>query len=160
MKLLFLLAVSNSALAITPAFNVVREIDFGKVLPVPGSCRMSASTGIIISYIGQNICILTSTAQNGRYTIIANPNKIIRVKILPNQNTGNGVVFNPYIELVSTGFTKNIIYNNVGFKQINSGGDGIVDLYVGGDLTTSTTYSYGQKVTFSFVDAIEWYEEP
>lgn|GEM_PF-3638428 len=159
-KLLFLFVISNSALAITPSFNVVREIHFGDVLPSAGSCRMSASTGVIISYIGQYICLLHDTAQNGRYTIIANPNKTIRVKVLPNQNTGTGVIFNPYIELVSTGFVKEIIYNNVGFKQMNSGPDGIVDLYVGGDLITSTTYPYGQTINFSFADAIEWYEDP
>lgn len=159
-KLLLLFAISCPAIAITPTFTVVRDIHFGDVLPEVGSCRMSASTGVIISYIGQFICLLHDTAQNGRYTITANPNKTIRVKVLPNQNTGNGVIFNPYIELVSTGFTNEIIYNNVGFKQINSGPDGIVELYVGGDLKTSTTYPYGQTINFSFVDAIEWYEDP
>jgi hypothetical protein len=159
-KLLFLLAISSPVLAITPTFNVVREINFGDVMPVTGSCRMSASTGVIISYIGQFICLLHDNAQNGRYTIIANPNKIIRVKVLPNQNDGNGIVFNPYIELVSDGFTKEVIYNNVGFKQMNSGADGIVEFYVGGDLKVSTEFPYGQTINFSFVDAIEWYEDP
>lgn len=159
-KVLLLFVISKSALAVIPAFNVIREIHFGNILPVAGSCRMSASTGIIISYIGQNICILQDTANNGRYTIIGNPNKVIRVKILPNQNNGDGVIFNPYIEMVSSGFTKEIIYNNVGFKQINSGADGIVDLYIGGDLITSRTYPYGQTINFSFADSIEWYEDP
>ena len=147
-------------MAITPALNVVRDIHFGDVLPIPGSCRMFASTGIITSYVGQYICLLHDTAQNGRYTIIANPNKIIRVKVLPDQNTGDGVIFNPYIEMRSVGFVKEVIYNNVGFKQINSGPDGIVDLYIGGDLTTSTTFAYGQTINFNFADAIEWYEDP
>ena len=159
-KLLLLAFISSSALAITPTFNVVREIHYGVVLPVAGSCRMIASTGVLMSYIGQNICILTDTAQNGRYTIIANPNKIIRVKVLPNQDTGNGIIFNPFIEMVSTGFTQQVIFNNVGFKQINSGADGVVDLYMGGDLTTNTTFSNGQTIPFSFADAIEWYEDP
>jgi hypothetical protein len=159
-NVLMLFIVSNSALAVIPAFNVVREIHFGNVMPVAGSCRMSASTGVIISYIGQNICILQETAHNGRYTIIANPNKIIRVKVLPNQNDGNGVIFNPYIEMVSTGFTKEIIYNNVGFKQINTGTDGIVELFMGGDLIISRTYPYGQTINFSFADSIEWHEDP
>ncbi len=158
--LLFLLVISNTALAITPTFNVVREIHYGVVLPVAGSCRMVAGTGVLMSHIGPNICILTDTAQNGRYTIIANPNKIIRIKVLPNQDTGDGIIFNPFIEMVSTGFTTQVIFNNVGFKQINSGADGVVDLYMGGDLTTSTTFSNGQIITFSFADAIEWYEDP
>lgn len=157
---LFLCLISSSAFAITPTFTVVREIHFGDVLTTPGSCRMSSSTGVIISYIGQYICLLHDTAQNGRYTITANPNKTIRVKVLPNQNTGDGVIFNPYIELISTGFTREVLYNNVGFKEINSGADGIVDLYLGGDLITSTVYSYGQTINFNFADAIEWYEDP
>lgn len=159
-KLLTLLTISHSALAITPTLNVVREINFGTVMPEIGSCRMSASTGVMISYIGQFICVLPENAQNGRYTIIANPNKVIRVKVLPNQNDGNGIIFNPYIELISSGFTKEVIYNNVGFKQMNSGSDGIVELYMGGDLRVNTELPYGQTISFSFVDAIEWYEDP
>ena len=159
-KLILLLAISNQVLAITPTFNVVREIDFGAVLPEPGSCRMLANTGAIVSYVGQYICLLHETSQTGRYDIIANPNKTIRVKVLPNQNTGTGIEFNPYIELVSDGFTKEVIYNNVGFKQINSGTDGIVELHVGGDLKINTSFPYGQTINFSFVDAIEWYEDP
>jgi hypothetical protein len=159
-KLLILLAISNPILAITPAFNVVRKINFGGVMPDIGSCRMSASTGVMISYIGQFICILPDSAQNGRYTINANPNKIIRVKVLPNQNDGNGIIFNPYIELISNGFTKEVIYNNVGFKQMNTGADGIVELYMGGDLRVNSVLPYGQTINFNFVDAIEWYEDP
>jgi hypothetical protein len=151
---------SNGVLAITPTFVVVREINFGLVLPSPGSCRMIASTGAITSYVGQNICYLPDNSQNGRYTIMANPNKIIRVKVLPDQDTGDGVVFNPYIELIVEGVPGVVISNNVGYKSINTGATGIVELFLGGDLTVSGAYAYGQTVTFSFLDAIDWYEEP
>ncbi len=160
LKIILLSVVSHSSFAITPTFNVMREIDFGRVFPATGSCRMNARTGVISAYIGQNICILTESVQTGHYTIIANPNKIIRVKVLPNHDTGDGIVFNPYIELISAGVPKEVIYNNIGFKEIDSGADGIVDLYMGGDLIVSTVYAYGQTVNFSFINAIEWHEEP
>lgn len=146
--------------ALTPTFTVLQEIDFGVVFPEPGSCRMIASTGAIVSFSGTFICIIPDDAQNGRYTIVGDPNIIYRVKILPNQDNGDNIVFNPYMELVSDGFTTVIISNNIGFKTIDSGPDGIVDLYLGGDLILDSTFSSNQTFTFSFADAIEWSEVP
>ncbi|MDX2367784.1 MAG: hypothetical protein QNK36_05190 [Colwellia sp.] len=152
--------VSFNAVAITPTFSVIREIHFGIVMLDTGSCRMIASTGVLISYSGQFICVLPEDAHNGRYTVTANPNKTIRFKILPNLDTGDGVVFNPYVELISDGVPGKVISNNVGFVDINSGATGIVDLYVGGILTVTGSYSHSQTVIFSFPDSIEWFEVP
>jgi hypothetical protein len=157
----FLLNVCSLQIyALTPSFTVLQEIDFGIVLPEPGSCRMIASTGAIVSFSGTNICILPEDSQNGRYSIVGDPNIVYRVKVLPDQDNGDNIVFNPYIELVSDGFVKVIISNNVGYKIIDSGPDGIVDLYLGGDLVLDTTFSSNQTFIFSFVDAIEWSENP
>lgn len=147
-------------MAITPVFTVVREIYFGVILPAPGGCRMIAGTGSIVTNDGQRTCILPERSQNGLYTITANPNKIIRVSVLPNQDSGAGIIFNPYIEMVSEGFETKIIFNNTGVQTINSGVDGIVDLYLGGDLSINTTYGFSETIPFSFLDAIEWSEDP
>jgi hypothetical protein len=146
--------------AITPVFTIDREISFGVVLPEPGACRMIAKTGVIIDYQSNNICIMQDNAQNGLYTITANPNKNIRVKFPPNLDNGDGVVFNPYVEMNSDGQTPQTIFNNTGFVIINSGVTGVVNLYLGGDLIVSRSYPYNQKITFSFIDVIEWQEDP
>jgi hypothetical protein len=146
--------------ALTPSFSTLREINFGTVLPEEGSCRMSASTGVITSYIGQNVCILNDDAQNGVYIITANPNKMINIKLSPDQTNGDGLIFNPFLEIVSDGFSTKTRFNNFGFASIDSGADGIVTLYLGGDLEIDGAYSYSQEVTFSFLDAIEWSEDP
>jgi len=152
--------LSLEVYALTPTFTVLQEIDFGIVFPESGSCRMIASTSAIVSFVGTNICIIPDDAQNGRYTIVGDPNIIYRVKVLPDLDNGDNIVFNPYIELVSDGFTTVIISNNIGYKTIDSGVDGLVDFYLGGDLVISSTLSSNQTFTFSFVDAIEWSEVP
>lgn len=150
----------NKSYAITPVLTVDREISYGVVLPEPGSCRMLAKTAVIIDYQGTNICVMQDDARNGLYTITANPNKNIRVRLQPNQDNGDGVVFNPYIEMNSDGQTPQSIFNNTGYVIINSGVTGVVSLYLGGDLIVSRSYPYNQKITFSFIDAIEWQEDP
>ncbi len=150
----------TQAQAITPILSIDREISYGVVLPEPGSCRMIAKTAVIMDYLGTNICVMQDDARNGLYIITANPNKNIRVKVLPNQDNGDGVVFNPYIEMNSDGETPQTIFNNTGFVLINSGVTGVVNLYLGGDLVVSRSYPYNQKIIFSFVDAIEWQEDP
>jgi hypothetical protein len=152
--------LSFELMAIPPTFTVVREIYFGVILPAPGGCRMIAGTGAIVTNDGQRTCILPEDSHNGLYTIMANPNKTIRVSVQPNQDDGAGIIFNPYINLVSDGFVTKIIFNNTGIQTIDSGPDGIVELQLGGDLTITTTFAYGQTIPFSFVDAIVWSEEP
>jgi len=152
--------LSFQTMAIDPELVVVRNINFGTILPVVGSCRMIASTGAVSSYAGQYICLLTDSAQNGLYTIMANANKNIRVKVLPNLDNGDGYVFNPFIEIVSQGQATQVISNNIGFKSINSGADGLVNLYIGGDFVLNTSLANGQTIEFNFIDAIEWYEDP
>jgi hypothetical protein len=142
---LFILSIywlSLELMAITPTVNVLQEIYFGVILPSSGGCRMIASTGAIISNNGLNTCILPEDSQNGLYTITANPNKIIRVSVQPNQDNDAGIIFNP------------------GEQTINSGVDGIVDLYLGGDLLINTTYGFNKTIPFSFLDAIVWSEDP
>lgn len=143
-------------MAITPSLLIDREIYFGVVLPEVGSCRMIASTSAIVSSVGFNICVLPENAHTGLYTIVSDPFSTVSIKILPDLTTGNGIVFNPFVEIVSDGYDIEIISNNVGAKTINSGADGIVNLYLGGVLKIEQTLPYNQPVTFTFVDAIEW----
>jgi hypothetical protein len=157
--LLRLALMSGSAQALTPTFFTVQEIHFGTIQPVSGSCSMTRETAFVSAHNGQFICILSKEAKNGHYTITANPNKIVQIKFPPNLDDGNGVVFNPNVILKSDVENK-VIYNNAAFQTIHSGTSGVINIYMGGEITVSTTYSMGQIITFSFPNAIEWNELP
>jgi hypothetical protein len=158
-SILSLALVCGIAQALTPTFYVVQEIHFGTVQPVSGSCSMTRETALVSAHQGQFICILPQDAKNGHYTITANSNKIVQIKIPPNLDDGNDIIFNPNVILKSDVENK-VIYNNAEFQTIHSGTSGNIDIYMGGEITVSTTYSLGKTVTFSFLDIIEWNELP
>jgi len=151
------LLVSYSIQAITPTFNFVQDIEFGTVLPTTGSCLMHPETAELFAYSGEFICSISEEAQNGIYTIIANPNKEIQVRFTPNLDDGSGIMFNPRVQMESDTERKYIV-NNISFVSINSGDSGIVNLYLGGELTITTVFSFERIIPFNFVDAIEWDE--
>jgi hypothetical protein len=151
--------VCSVAQAFTPKFHVVQEIYFGTVQPVSGSCSMTRETAFVSAHLGQFICILPQDAMNGHYTITANSNKIVQIKIPPNLDNGNDIMFNPNVILKSDVENK-VIYNNTEFQTIHTGTSGIIDIYMGGEITVSTTYSLGRIVSFSFPEVIEWNELP
>jgi hypothetical protein len=154
---LILSTLSVSCWAITPSFNVNQEIDFGTVMPATGSCLMFPETGQLAPFQGNFVCTLPDGSQNGVYTIIANPNKQVQVKFLPSLDNGEGFVFNPRVSLVSDSDRKYIV-NNIGFVNIDSGSSGIINLYLGGELTINSILPTNQTIQFNFADAIEWDE--
>lgn len=151
------LLASRNALAITPTFFVNQEINFGILSLSPGSCLMIATSGAITTWQGDLICILPAGVQNGLYTITANPNKTVQIKVLPNLDNGNGITFNPRVYITSDSEAKGII-NNSDFVEVNSGVSGVITIYLGGELSVSTMQISGQTINFNFEDAIEWNE--
>ncbi len=147
----------SSALALTPTLFVNQEIHFGALTPVIGSCLMIATTGALTSFTGQFLCISPDGSHNGNYTITANPNKIVQIKILPNLDNGNGVVFNARAYATSDNDAKGIL-NNTNFVEINSGTSGVINIDLGGELIISSIFPSGQTINFSFDAAIVWNE--
>ncbi len=143
--------------AITPTFSVNQEINFGSVILTTGSCSMIPTTGALTYYQGMFICEFPKGAQNGSYTITANPNKIVQIKMKPNLDNGNGYMFNPKASVFSD-VQQKVIYNNNDFVEINSGDSGIINIYLGGDLTVYNNIPSGQTINFTFDEAIEWNE--
>ncbi|MGS2720624.1 hypothetical protein [Paraglaciecola aestuariivivens] len=154
---LILILICKAGMAITPTFNIVQEIEFGTVLPTTGSCLMHPETGELFAFSGEFICAISENSQIGIYTIIANPNKEIQVKFPPNLDDGTGTIFNPRVQMESDTERKYIVNNN-NFVSIDSGASGVVNLYLGGELTISTIYPFEQTINFNFVGAIEWEE--
>jgi hypothetical protein len=149
--------ISFNVLAITPTFNFVQEINFGNLILSTGSCRMIPSSGTLISFQGTFLCDLPGDAQVGKYTIIANPNKQVQVKILPNLDNGDGYMFNARVNMVSD-VSQKVIVDNTEFVEINSGSSGIINITVGGDLVVYALLPAGQTFNFVYDPAIEWNE--
>jgi hypothetical protein len=149
--------LSLNTFAITPTFNVVQEIKFGSLILSTGSCRMIPSTGALISFQGMFLCDLPSESQVGKYTIIANPNKQVQVKMLPNLDNDDGYEFNARVNMVSDSEQK-VIFNTTDFVEINSGDSGMINIDVGGDLTVYSLLPSGQTFNFTYEPAIEWNE--
>ncbi|AEP30356.1 hypothetical protein [Brumicola nitratireducens] len=151
------LIFSAAGYTITPTFNIVQTIKFGTVLPATGSCLMHPETAELFAFQGEFICAISESAQNGIYTIIANPNKDIEIKVTPSLDDGAGIMFNPRVQLESDTERKYILNNN-NFVIIDSGDSGIVNLFLGGELSISEIFAFDQTISFNFVDAIEWNE--
>lgn len=157
MLMLISLLTPRNASAITPTFFVNQEIHFGILSLSPGSCLMIATSGAITSWQGDLICILPGGSQNGLYTITANPNKTVQIKIPPNLDDGNGLTFNPRAYITSDSDAKGLV-NNSEFIEIDSGASGVITIYLGGELSISTMQVSGQTINFNFDAAIEWNE--
>ncbi|WP_158968169.1 hypothetical protein [Paraglaciecola sp. L3A3] len=152
--------MSFNVLAITPTFNLVQEINFGKLTLSTGSCRMLPADGRIIAFEGTFLCDLPSEGrQVGKYTIIANPNKQVQVRFKRILDDDNGYRFNPRMHLISD-VSQKVIFDTTEYVQINSGDSGIINIDVGGDLTVYELIPPGQTINFVFDDAIAWNELP
>ena len=147
----------GSAFAITPTFHVNQEMDFGTLILSTGSCLMIATTGALTAFQGNFLCTLPDGSHNGNYTIIANPNKTVQVRILPSLDHGDGIVFNVRAFMSSDSESKGIV-NKTDFVEIDSGASGIINIEVGGELFINSVFPAGQTKTFTFDGGIEWDE--
>ncbi|MEP1449117.1 MAG: hypothetical protein ABJK37_23640 [Paraglaciecola sp.] len=152
-----LAVLSMNSLALTPTFNVVQEIDFGRLTLGTGSCRMSPIDGSIVSFQGPFLCSLSGDVQPAKYVIVANPNHRLQVKVIPSLDNGDGFMFNPRVNMTND-VTSILIVDNTEFVEIDTGTSGIVHLDMGGDLTVYGSISSGQTFNFTYEAAIEWSE--
>ena len=149
--------LSFNTFAITPTFKVVQEIKFGNLILSTGSCRMSPADGRVSSFQGAFLCELPGEVQLGKYTIIANRDTQVQVKMLPNLDNGDGYTFNVWVGLVSD-VAQAVILDNTEFVEINSGDSGIININVGGTLSVYSMLPAGQTFNFTYFPAIEWNE--
>jgi hypothetical protein len=148
---------SLNVFAITPTINLVQTINFGNLILSTGSCRMFPDNGVLTNFQGTFLCGLPGDSQVGKYTIIANPNRQVQVKVLPNLDNGDGYNFNPRVNLLSD-IGQKVIVNNTEFVEINSGISGIININIGGDLTVYSLLPAGQTFNFIYDPGIEWNE--
>lgn len=155
---LALCVLCTAAYAITPSLNIDQEISFGQVMFTQGNCTMSHIDGEFSNTSPQNKCGGYGRGTPGRYVIIANPNKQIRIQLLQLSDLGNGYLFTPSGELVSDTETLTI---TPGIAQdIDSGTSGVVRINVGGSFFWSIQNTPNAVVNLIREDGIEWSELP
>jgi hypothetical protein len=153
-----LLLTSFSSYALTPSFSVNKEISFGLVLFIPGNCTMDHNSGAITVSNPSKMCGSNGNGVRGYYTIIANSNTQISIKISQRDNEGDGFLYIPAGELVSDFETVVIIPNTT--QQIDSGSSGVVNIFLGGQLLIVSPTTPSSNITFTKVAGIEWSELP
>lgn len=149
------LLMVKHAKAVEPTFFLVKEINFGALMFLPGSCQMDPETGVLSPFNGRFLCSEPSDASNAEYIIRLDPNKMVRLRIKPDLNNNDGYIFNPKAKAISQSGTVEI-YNEPDFVEVNSGGFGQINIYIGGELTIISSPPPSTPVNFSYADAILW----
>jgi len=124
--------------AITPYIIETKTLSFGNIIFIPGSCSMAYNSQVISNLTSSSICT-SSTGTIGIFQIFSNPNKQVKIKIKSHGDTGNGVIYVPYGEIVSDVESAIIIADTT--KTINSGASGMIELTIGGQLTINSILS-------------------
>jgi hypothetical protein len=150
--MLSLSTVNIDALA-APYIVETSTTSFGdQIVPSLGACDLAYDTSVLSNSSGA-ICS-AATGSRGHYKVYAAPNTTVRIVVKPHNNSGDGVVFFPEGVIFSDS-TPAISYLDNNTTNIDSGTSGIVEIYVGGNLTlvskpsVSTSYNFTYEIDFS-----------
>ena len=139
---------------ITPVFGANDEIYFGAMLFIQGNCTMSHVDGSFSNINPAMMCGASGKGTPGHYSIVAEPNRMVSIKIIQRDNQGDGLLFVPTGELISDVETLAITPGTD--QEINSGVSGVVDIRVGGSLYVLSPLSPGVDYQLEVSKGIEW----
>ncbi|MFT4928201.1 MAG: hypothetical protein ACI8WB_004320 [Phenylobacterium sp.] len=152
--LMALMVMATSSVQAAPYIVQASNTSFGsQIIPLTGACEMAFDTSILTNTAG-NLCTTGSTGSRGHYKVYAAPSTTVRIVVRPHNNSGDGVVFAPD-GVVFSDSTAAIAFVEHGTTNIDSGVSGIVEIYVGGELTlvskptTSTSYNFTYDIDYS-----------
>lgn len=151
-------SASVSHADIVPFFVTNRALSFSQILFIQGNCTMSHVNGAFSNVNPAVMCGWAGNGTPGRYVVIANPGRQIRIRILQRDNQGDGFIFLPEGELISDTETLQI---TAGIAQdIDSGVSGVVNIHLGGRLFVVSPTTPSTSFNLILVDGIEWEELP
>lgn len=141
-------------MAIDPSIVELTDIHFGELVPKSGFCEMAPSDGSLTS--PTNMCL--GPARLAHYRITADPNRNIRIRFSEIQNAGLGLLFQPTVRMENNlGLSTLWLFTN-SETTVSSGSDGLIDIYVGGRLTTSNGLNSSDSYNLSF--EVDFYYAP
>lgn len=128
-----LLIAMSPSLQADPTIAELTDIQFGELVPKSGYCELSPSDGSLTS--PTNMCL--GPAQLAHYRLTGDPNTDIRIRFNEIEDSSLGLFFQPTIYMENDlGTTQTWLFTN-SYTTMSTGSDGLIDIYVGGRLTTS-----------------------
>lgn len=143
-----------SADEIVPTISVVKNISFSQIIFLPGNCKLDHITGDITDISTSNICFNAGRGVVGHYVIISEPNKLINIRVNQRDKDGDGLIFIPDGRVENDVESKLYAANQQ--VQINSGASGVVRIFIGGRLFSTTELAPNSSVNLTKEGGIEW----
>lgn len=138
----------------------VNKVDFGELLGLAGSCHLDHSTKVVTD-VGGSLCPFTTPplGEPGKYFIVADPFKQISIRIKNRPNTGDGLTYVPDGVYEVFGLADTAIISNQ-FQVIDSGATGVINIKLGGTLTSATSQSFNSVFSVVVTEGITFNELP
>lgn len=139
-----------------PYINKVQILDFGELLGLPGSCRLDFDTKEL-SDLGGNLCPFSDQrfGEPLRYLVVADPNSQVEFRVISYLNPAQGLSYAPEgIYEVSGLADVPIIVNQL--QTIDAGATGVINIIMGGTLTTSQPQSFNSSFFIEIEDGISF----
>jgi hypothetical protein len=135
-------------------------LSFGTLLGLPGMCYLDVNTKELID-MGGHLCPFSEQVFGvpGRYTIEADPDVQIQIRIVNLARQSNGVSYRVAGIFRVVGLPDVDIMDN-SFQTIDSGNTGIITILLGGTLTTADRLSFNSTFELPIEDWINFEQIP
>lgn len=143
-----------------PYVNKVQILDFGELLGLPGSCHLNFDTKVL-SDLGGNLCPFNDQrfGEPLQYLVVADPNSQVEFRVISYSNSDQGLSYAPEgIYEVSGLADVPIIVNQ--FQTIDAGATGVINIIMGGTLTTSQPQSFNSSFLIEIEDGVSFEAVP
>lgn len=144
----------------TPYLIISQKLDFGELLGLTGTCHLDAETKEVTD-LGGSFCpfIYQRYAEPAHYIIVADPGSQVEFRINTYSNLSNGLNYIPEGIYKVSGLSDVPMLINQ-FQTINSGSTGVINIRMGGTLTTSRAQSFNTNFLIEIVDGISFEHVP
>jgi hypothetical protein len=122
----------------------IKKLDFISVLPIVGSCSIDVDSGLLTG----TICAGASGAVGdvGHFRITTTPSTVVNIVVYSKSDNGDGIVLNPSGKISTDSAADVTFFANNGIN-VNSGTSGEIDIYIGGQLTLTSTKNFMAEYT-------------
>ena len=143
---IFMLFQSVKVFAFADAIVQLDPLSFGEVVPKSGFCELDVADGSISS--PDNMCL--GNAQLAHYRITSDPNINIIVRLNMVDDMDQGLRFAPKARLTNDIGTVTLAPIAGADAWMMTGTDGVINIYVGGTLTISTSLNGLQAYNLTY----------
>jgi hypothetical protein len=159
--LLFTILVCCQSRAQDKPYLITSQIlDFGELLGLTGTCHLDFDTKELTD-MGGNLCPFNyqSYGEPARYIVVTDPGSQVEFRMVGLFSTSEGLSYVPEgVYVVSDLPDVPILVNQ--FQTIDSGDTGIINIHIGGTLTTLSAQSFNSNFLIYIEDGISFEAVP